>query len=344
MRIAYIVPSLANKGPIIVVKNLVEVMTQNGNDCVVYYFDDKEELVFDCETIKISMTSRIDFSSFDVVHSHGLRPDAYVFFHKPIKCRAKCISTMHSFVFQDLSSQYNKLIGFAFGWVMILQLCRHDSVFVLSRVAKQYYSRFISPKKLEVAYNTTTIDVSIDLSEEERNELLAFKSDSLLLGVNALLTPIKGIDQIIRALPKVSNTKLCIAGDGKSMSDLKSLSHSLNVDDRILFLGYKQQAFRYLPYYDIYVMSSRSEGFPLCMIEAVKAKCKVICSDISLFTELWTEKEVSFFELENIDSLVDAINSASKVDTTEAAFAKYQELYSSNALYNSHLRMYSSTF
>ena len=51
----------------------------------------------------------------NVVHSHGIRPDFYVFLHKPLSCRAVCISTVHSFIFEDLASQYNKLVSFIVG-------------------------------------------------------------------------------------------------------------------------------------------------------------------------------------------------------------------------------------
>jgi len=42
-RVAYIVPSLAPLGPVIVVRNLVERMVAHGHDCVVFYFDEREK-------------------------------------------------------------------------------------------------------------------------------------------------------------------------------------------------------------------------------------------------------------------------------------------------------------
>ena len=77
MRILYVVPSLANRGPIIVVRDLVEVMTRHGHQCKVIYFDDKKEIDFPCET-QLVKSKHYDFTGFDVVHSHGLRPDLFV--------------------------------------------------------------------------------------------------------------------------------------------------------------------------------------------------------------------------------------------------------------------------
>lgn len=50
MKIAYIVSSLANSGPVIVVCDLVSMMLKHGHEVEVFYFDDKVELDFPCAT------------------------------------------------------------------------------------------------------------------------------------------------------------------------------------------------------------------------------------------------------------------------------------------------------
>ena len=50
MRIAYILSSLANSGPIIVAYDLVQLMIRNGHSVEVFYFDDKTDLDFHCAT------------------------------------------------------------------------------------------------------------------------------------------------------------------------------------------------------------------------------------------------------------------------------------------------------
>ena len=76
MRIAYILSSLANSGPIIVAYDLVQLMIRNGHSVEVFYFDDKTDLDFPCATHRIKMKSRFPFSGgFDMIHCHGLRPD-----------------------------------------------------------------------------------------------------------------------------------------------------------------------------------------------------------------------------------------------------------------------------
>lgn len=85
MRIAYILSSLANSGPIIVAYDLVQLMIRNGHSVEVFYFDDKTDLDFPCATHRINMKSRFPFSGgFDMIHCHGLRPDIFMLLRKPL--------------------------------------------------------------------------------------------------------------------------------------------------------------------------------------------------------------------------------------------------------------------
>lgn len=79
MRILFIVPSLKNAGPVIVVYDLVHLLIKRGHKCFVCYFDKIEELKFDCEVVQISMGQKLNFSDYDIVHTHGYRPQLYVF-------------------------------------------------------------------------------------------------------------------------------------------------------------------------------------------------------------------------------------------------------------------------
>lgn len=341
MKIAYLVPSLINRGPIIVVRDLVTVMTINGHQCIVYYFDESDAIDISCPVKKISIRDIINFNDFDVVHSHGIRPDLYVFLHKPLSCTAICVSTMHNFVFEDLASQYNKLIAFLAGKFWMKILGKHDKVVVLTKIALEYYERVLPTKKLEVVYNTRIINIDDKLTSYEQEEILKFKEGDLCLGINAMLSSIKGIEQVIQSLPLMKNAKLWIVGSGKSMSALQALVAECRVHSRVYFAGYKKDAFRYLEYYDVFLMPSRSEGFGLTLLEAACHKRPTVCSDIPVFKELFSPDEVSFFELDNIESLANAIKRAIGNKTLAANMnRKYRECYSPEKFYKNYLSIY----
>lgn len=339
MKILYVVPSLANKGPVIVAKNLVEVMVSHGHECMVGYFDEIKEIPFPCTTERIK-SKKYDFSSFDIVHSHGLRPDLFVYRNRKRKGNAKLISTLHNYVYQDLMYEYNPFYALVFGSLWMLIVRGFDRIAVLSEDAKKYYSRFLPKYKLRVAYNTRMI-YEDDIDVSDRTILTGFKDNCNIIGVNALLTKRKGIDMLIKALPKMSGWKLVVIGDGKEIGNLKKIALGYNVDDRVLFLGYRKDAYRYLPYYDIFAIPSRSEGFPLSLLEAAIYHRKVVASDIPIFKELFDGSEVSFFELENIDSLVTAITTATKYNNIgNRLYDKYLNMYSPDSFYSNYISIY----
>ena len=342
MKIAYIVPKLANKAPIMIVQELVKQMTKHNHHCTVYYFDEGGTLEFPCETIHIpSFYAKIQFKQYDVVHTHGFRPDLYIYYHKPPKDNTLYISTIHSYILPDLSSQYNKFIAHTVGRIWLHCLKRQDKIVTLSKNATHYYQKWFSPKKLYWVYNTREITDLSPLPDTKIKNLSDFKKDSLLIGVNAMLSPIKGIDQLIKCLPYIPDYKLYIIGDGNIKSQLIQLSHDLGVADRCYFAGYQENAYKYLPYYDIYAMPSRNEGFSLAVLEAAIFKKNIICSDIPIFRELYSEKEVSFFEVDNLESLIKSIKEISASNNKGVqVYQKYISSYSPEHFYTNYLKIY----
>jgi len=342
MNIAYIVPSLANKGPVVVVYELVKQMIQYGHQCTVFYFDDDLGIQFDCPVQRISFFKKYSFVDFDIVHSHGLRPDCYVFFHKySHHSQPKYLSTLHNYMFKDLSYQYNSVIAFIGSILWILILARHDKIIVLSNNAMKYYSRWIKSRRLTYIYNSRNL-VLKDLSQDIKEELFKFKDGYRLIGINAMLTHRKGIDLLIKALVFLPEYKLFIVGTGNELGKLRFLARKFGVVNRIYFAGYRYDAYLYLQYYDLFAMPSRSEGFPLALLEAAAMKCPVVCSDIQIFKEICSD-EVAFFHLEDIPSLVSAIRLAvNNSDMTKRMYQTFSKKYSIEIFGKKYLEAYES--
>lgn len=340
-RIAYIVPSLANRGPVIVVKELVRQMISHGHECTVFYFDDKLPITFDCATHRIRKNEKIDFSAYDIVHSHGLRPDKYVAKYREYSGKVRYISTLHNYVLEDLRYQYNWLVAQIFGRLWMHTLQKMDTVVALSQHAQQYYLKWFPPQKVTYAYNTRVLDLTQTLDENSIQELQVFKGNSVLIGVNALLTRRKGVDMLIRALVRLPDYKLFIAGDGKERARLERLARRLGVADRCLFAGYRQNAYLYLPLYDIYALPSRSEGFPLSLLEAAVYAKPCVVSNLPIVTECFNTDEVAIFRLEAPTSVIQAIHGATTNSTLgKNLHLKYEQAYSPERMYERYHRIY----
>ena len=155
MKVAYVVASLGPVGPVVVVRNLVERMVAHGHECVVFYFDERENAMeFACETRKISFWKREDFSEFDWVHAHSFRPMVYV---SRLKGVQKLV-TMHSYLFMEYHYSLGRAVGNLFGQYTMSVARKFDKVAVLSEDAKAYYSKWIPEEKLWVCYNGVDVN------------------------------------------------------------------------------------------------------------------------------------------------------------------------------------------
>lgn len=340
MKIAFIVPSLRNAGPISVVKDMVKSLIYNGDECTVFYFDDIVELEFDCKTQKISFWGNANLNEFDIIHSHCVRPDIYVFIRSFIYKNKVLITTLHSFLYEEAilngkSKIYAKLLLLLYIKILHKSFKR---IITLSKISIEYYHKKGIPLcKLHCLYNTRYIDMCDLLNTDDVNDVLKFKGNNILIGVNVGITYRKGLDQLINALPFLEKYSLYVVGDGPAKNELIELAKSKNVLSRCYFAGYKQDAYKYLPYYDIYAMVSRSEGFPLVLLESMIFKKKIICSNLPIFNEIFDGDEVCIYELDNIMSLVYNIKSIEyKTEIGEKAYSKYINSYSPNIMYKQY--------
>lgn len=346
MNIAYIIPSLKRMGPINVVYDLVQVMQKHDHHCDVYYFDDFGIAnYFPCDAIKIDMKNLIEFNRYDIIHTHGLRPNIYVFHHKPFKHnRTKFISTFHNYVFDDFVMKYGKIKGYLGGAAFLLTALRHDKIVALSKDAQRYYQRWYGKRKVSFIYNTRIIDPEVSLSDDEKNVLLSFKGNSTLIGMNGSIIYLKGIDMMLRALLHLPERfKLFLVGDGKDMEKMKNLAEGMKLMNRVYFAGRKQHAYKYLPYYDIYALPSRSEGFPLALLEAACMGSTIVCSNLPILQETFSNDEVVMFQLPDEQALASSILKAENNHTMgKNVQAKFLAHYSPAHFYQEHIKLYSN--
>ncbi len=97
------------------------------------------------------------------------------------------------------------------------------------------------------------------------------------------LVPQKGFDLLIQAFDQLKDKypdwHLTILGEGAMRSALEALISQLKLTDRIHLIGQVQNVNSYLYQADLFVLSSRSEGFPMGLCEAMACGLPVIATD-----------------------------------------------------------------
>ena len=101
-----------------------------------------------------------------------------------------------------------------------------------------------------------------------------------LAGVVGRLVPIKDHATLLRALALVPGLHLALLGDGELRQQLRQLAFELGLGGRTHFAGWWQDMPSALADLDVVVLSSRNEGTPAALIEALAAAKPVVATDV----------------------------------------------------------------
>jgi glycosyltransferase involved in cell wall biosynthesis len=139
------------------------------------------------------------------------------------------------------------------------------------------------------ARDTVVIPTPLDLSDfdQSKGKIAEKKGQKWILTV-ARLDPIKGLDYLIRAMLFVENGTLTIVGGGKERERLEALSKSLNLNNRIIFVGTTphSKVWDYLQEATLFVLPSISEGFPRALLEAMACGLPIVATRVGGTPEL----------------------------------------------------------
>ena len=138
-------------------------------------------------------------------------------------------------------------------------------------------------QKIVVVHNGIEIETSNNTSRltNLRNDL-----PIRLISV-ARFSKQKDHETLLLALAKLKNYKweLTLVGGGDSINSVKELAVSLGLDEKIIFAGEVLNIKNKLTEYDIFLLISNWEGFPISILEAMAKKMPIIASDVGGVSE-----------------------------------------------------------
>ncbi len=157
----------------------------------------------------------------------------------------------------------------------------------------------IRPRSQTVLIHNGIETYKLDLlSKEEAREKLFEKASKYsgrniqaknIIGTIANFYPTKGLEYLIQAadyLNDIDDLAFFIIGDGELRPEIENMIREKGLEKKVFLLGQIPDAYRFLPAFDIFVLSSVKEGFPWALIEAMAAKLPVIATDVGAVSEI----------------------------------------------------------
>jgi len=130
----------------------------------------------------------------------------------------------------------------------------------------------------------------------------------IVVGSVGRLDAMKAHDVLLRAIAKVEKVQVVILGEGGQRQELEQLAQKLGISDRLSMPGWVDNPRSYLTNFDIFVLPSRSEGFPLAIVEAMLAACPVIATRVGSVSEAVIDGETGILVTQDdVDGLASAI-------------------------------------
>ena len=163
-------------------------------------------------------------------------------------------------------------------------------------------------EEITVVINNPVNIPRIDLINEN-DEVVFDRNKTNLLAVGSL-KEVKGYDLLIQAIARLENNyHLTILGEGKEEDSLKALAKALNIESKVSFLGFKKDPHYYMNQADIFVLSSRYEGFPNVVLEANACGLPAVAFNCPGGVGEIVEDGVNGFLVENgnVDKMVETI-------------------------------------
>lgn len=138
--------------------------------------------------------------------------------------------------------------------------------------------------------------------------------------------PQKGFDRLLKVHQKLLeegfNHRLKIVGDGYDFENIKKLKSDLGVVDTAYMTGFTDNPYPHFRNADFFVLSSRYEGFPTVLFEAITLKKKIIATEVSGVSEMLENGKLGLIVENSEQGIYDGMKKA--LENPES-FDKYLE-------------------
>jgi glycosyltransferase involved in cell wall biosynthesis len=159
-----------------------------------------------------------------------------------------------------------------------------DAVTAVSRGVADDIVQFagVKPQKIQVIYNPVFADEMVERSREPLDHPWFAEGEPPVILAVGRLHHQKGFDVLLNAFGAVLAEEPCrliILGEGGERDRLERQAHELGIASHVQFPGFVKNPYAYMSHSALFVLSSRWEGLPGALIEAMACGCAVVATD-----------------------------------------------------------------
>jgi len=243
----------------------------------------------------------------DVIHTHTAKAGTVgrvagfiyrwltpgVFIGQPRKC--KFVHTYHGHIFH---SYYGRTKTRLFITIeKLLAAFVTDRVVVISeQQGREICGEFGVGKPAQIRIVPLGLDLDLFRDSADRRDKLRdelnIDQETILVGIVGRLTEIKNHDLFLDAISQYQkkqptrSVRFVIIGDGSLRAGLETRARELGLNDVLIFAGERDDPENFYPALDVVALTSRNEGTPLTLIEAMANQLPVIATCVGGVVDL----------------------------------------------------------
>lgn len=193
----------------------------------------------------------------------------------------RVVNTRHGMGAQDARSRKE--------WLYRQAMPRTDVVAAVCEAARaRFASQGVAPRgRLLSVTNGIRIDAFARSEPHARHALartLDLGEGARIVGSVGRLNPVKDQAMLLEAFARVHagmpNAALVLVGDGPERGDLEARAAALGIAHRVRLLGDRSDVSGLLRGFDVFALSSRSEGYSIALLEACAAGLPIVATDV----------------------------------------------------------------
>lgn len=298
---------------------------------------------FDTSLI-FAIRKNIKQNNIDVLHCHQYTPWVYGVL-AALGTKTRVIFTEHGRFHPDFSSWKRKLIN---PW-----LCKiTNHITAISKATKQALIEYenIPEDRIDVIYNSIK-PLSVNPDEVKLiKQQLGIDSSNFIFGTVARFDPIKNHQMMLHAFKLVKdqneNARLIIVGDGEEKQRIEETIRKLGLQQHVILTGYKTNPTDYLAMFNVFLLSSFSEGTSMTLLESMSIGKPCVVTNAGGNKEIIIDQSNGYVS-ENDNAIAFAESMLKLIKSQEfqkhmatQAKQRFEELFTQHIMSNNYKNLY----